>query len=550
MVLYFCGDFNADLETLEGSKLERFASANLFTLHVSQPTRITETSSSCLHQILSNIPDKISNVDISAPVSTNDHCTVTIKLRYQCERQYSYERHVWLYKLADFKAFRHALKQADWDSCFQYKTDVNVIYERWNKLFMQIAHKHIPNRKVTVRLGDKPWYSNELRLLKRRKNRIHKKAKFNNSPIHWHQFRIARNEYCQKLKAAEKQYYINLCDAVETNTFSNKSFWQTAKRFLGNNSDCTIPTLSHNDEFVTSTKAKAECFNHYFTSKCSLDETGATLPPQLTHHTPVLCDIYISKTQVSDILKSLHPNKAAGPDGIGPKLIKEAGDAIVPSLTRLFNLSLESHTVPLEWKNANVIPIHKKGPKNLVQNYRPISLLSILSKSFEKIIFQVLFNFLIQHKLLSNWQSGFMPGDSTINQLVSMYHIFAEALDNKKDVRLVFCDVTAAFDRVWHTGLLHKLYNIGIKGNLLLWLEDYLSNRTQRVVLQGVSSSWGNINAGVPQGSVLGPLLFLIYINYLPEVVESSVRLFADDTTLFVIVDDIEEATLTQNGMH
>ena len=168
-----------------------------------------------------------------------------------------------------------------------------------------------------------------------------------------------------------------------------------------------------------------------------------------SHIIPLYCVIFIY------ILKSLPPNKAAGPDGIGPKLIKEAGDAIVPSLTRLFNLSLESHTVPLEWKNANVIPIHKKGPKNLVQNYRPISLLSILSKCFEKIIFQVLFNFLIQHKLLSNWQSGFMPGDSTINQLVSMYHIFAEALDNKKDVRLVFCDVTSAFDRVWHTGLLH-----------------------------------------------------------------------------------------------
>ena len=138
----------------------------------------------------------------------------------------------------------------------------------------------------------------------------------------------------------------------------------------------------------SSTKAKVECFNHYFTSKCCPDKTGATLPPQLTHNTPVLCDIYISETRVSNILKSLPPNKAAGPDGIGPKLIKEAGDAFVPSLTRLFNLSLESHIVPLEWKNANVIPIHKKGPKNLVQNYRPVSFLSILSKCFEKIIFK------------------------------------------------------------------------------------------------------------------------------------------------------------------
>ena len=128
-----------------------------------------------------------------------------------------------------------------------------------------------------------------------------------------------------------------------------------------------------------------------------------------------------------------------------------------------------------------------------------------------------------------------------------MYHTFAEALDQKKDVRLVFCDVTAAFDRVWHKGLIYKMYNIGVHGNLLLWFEDYLSNRHQRVVYNGVSSHWCKINAGVPQGSVLGPLLFLIFINDLPDIVESSVHLFADDTTLFVIADDLEEATLTLN---
>ena len=197
---------------------------------------------------------------------------------------------------------------------------------------------------------------------------------------------------------------------------------------------------------------------------------------------------------------------------------------------------------------ANVIPIHKKGSKHSVENYRPVSLLCTLSKCFEKAIFHHLFNYLQQHKIINQWQSGFTPGDSTTNQLVSMYHTFAEALDQKKDVRLVFCDVTAAFDRVWHKGLIYKMYNIGVHGNLLLWFEDYLSNRHQRVVYNGVSSHWCKINAGVPQGSVLGPLLFLIFINDLPDIVESSVRLFADDTTLFVIADDLEEATLTLNG--
>ena len=135
-------------------------------------------------------------------------------------------------------------------------------------------------------------------------------------------------------------------------------------------------------------------------------------------------------------------------------------------------------------------------------------------------------------------QSGFIPGDSTVYQLSRLYHSFAEALDQQKDIRVVFCDISKAFDRVWHNGLLHKLSCSGIKGNLHVWLTSYLSDRKQRVVIDGQKSDWLNISAGVPQGSVLGPLLFLVYINDIASVVQSEIHLFADDTIIYVAVDN------------
>ena len=172
-------------------------------------------------------------------------------------------------------------------------------------------------------------------------------------------------------------------------------------------------------------------------------------------------------------------------------------------------------------------------------NYRPVSLLSCVSKLFERAVFKHVFNFLRDTNAISLKQSGFIPGDSTVYQLVHLYHIFSEALDKKKDIRVVFCDISKAFDRVWHTGLLSKLSKIGIDGGLYKWFENYLSDRYQRVTIGGQTSSWGQIKSGVPQGSVLGPLLFLIYINDIASVTEfSEVRLFADDTILYLFVDN------------
>ena len=174
-------------------------------------------------------------------------------------------------------------------------------------------------------------------------------------------------------------------------------------------------------------------------------------------------------------------------------------------------------------------------------------MLPIASKILEKLIFKHVYNFLHSNKLLSKHQSGFRPNDSTTNQLSYLYHEFSKALNAKKDVRIAFCDISKAFDRVWIEGLLFKLSKIGIQGNLYNWFKNYLSNRFQRVFIRGKSSEWGQLHAGVPQGSVLGPLLFTIYINDLVDVVNCPIKMFADDTSLYVTVDNPDEGARSLN---
>ena len=166
----------------------------------------------------------------------------------------------------------------------------------------------------------------------------------------------------------------------------------------------------------------------------------------------------------------------------------------------------------------------------------------------ERCVHKHIFNYISENSLLTPFQSGFIQSDSTTFQLLHTYHSFLEAVDSGKEVRVVFCDISKAFDRVWHKGLLHKLACMGISGSLLQWFQRYLSNRRQRVVLNGVESNWADVLAGVPQGSILGPLLFLIYINDIVNNIRSSIRLFADDTSIYIIIDDPQTAAFILNS--
>ena len=179
-------------------------------------------------------------------------------------------------------------------------------------------------------------------------------------------------------------------------------------------------------------------------------------------------------------------------------MIKICSTSISKPLRLIFNHCIDNGIYPCEWKKANVVPIHKKGDKQTLKNYRPVSLLPICGKIFERLIYNEMFGFFLDKGLISANQSGFKPGDSCINQLLSITHNIYKSFDDGYEVRGVFLDISKAFDKVWHDGLIFKLQENGISGNLLKVLKHFSRNRKQRVVLNGQSSSWTNVKAGVP----------------------------------------------------
>ena len=293
--------------------------------------------------------------------------------------------------------------------------------------------------------------------------------------------------------------------------------------------------------FVTDFKKKAELFNYYFANQCTLINCNSTLPVNIQYLTDKrLSSFHFSEDDIMKVIQKLDPNKGHGQDNINIRMIKICGKSICIPLRKTLDECLSTGTFPLEWKKDNVVPIFKKGDKKIYKNYRPISLLPIFGKILERLIFEEMFPFFIENKLIAANQSGFKPGDSCINQLIAITHEIFQSFDASYEVRGVFLDISKAFDKVWHEGLIFKLKQNGISGKLLNLIKDFLKNRMQRAVLNGQFSSWADVAAGVPHGSMLGPLLFLIFINDLTNDLSSNAKLFADDTSLFSIVFNVD----------
>ena len=294
---------------------------------------------------------------------------------------------------------------------------------------------------------------------------------------------------------------------------------------------------------------KAQALNTYFASIFTTEDTStlkkakSDLPAQSTVE---VGDITFTKDEVLEVLYSIDPDKSCGPDNVPGRLLKEAAPWITEPLAHLFNLSMSTGSLPQDWTRANITPIFKKGDKHSPCNYRPVSLTSLISKVMERLIHAKLKDFLIEHKKLNPLQHGFRSGYSCQTQLLETIHHWAQSLNDQTTTHAVFLDFSKAFDTVPHKRLILKLDHIGIRGKVLKWIQAFLCHRHQRVVINGVSSTWLPVTSGVPQGSVLGPLLFLLYINDLADNLNSDCRLFADDCTLYRRVTSLHDCAKLQ----
>ena len=257
----------------------------------------------------------------------------------------------------------------------------------------------------------------------------------------------------------------------------------------------------------------------------------------------------MTKKEQKKLLRNLNISKASGPDNIPNILLKECAAELSPVVTHLFQKSIDSGTLPQDWTSANIAPIYKKGDRHKAENYRPVSLTSVLSKILEHIIVHSMLDHFDRNKVLSNLNHGFRSGYSCETQLAVTMDELTQNYERGDQTDIIILDFSKAFDMVPHKLLLHKLERYGIRGPLLMWLNHFLTKRSMRVVVDGEYSKDADVLSGVPQGTVLGPILFLVHINDLPECVSSSVRLFADDYLLYRIIKSHQDHLALQNDL-
>ena len=427
--------------------------------------------------------------------------------------------------------------------------DVNNKFDRFLNYLTSLTKKHAPIKKRSrkeMKLKDKPWINNRIQKMMRIRDRVLLKLKKEASHDNRNLYKKFRNRVCNEIKESKARYFHNY---FSTNSQNMKNLWSGIKTIISHKSSgsFSVNKIQDKDGNVTFDHCKiSNIFKDFYVNVADditkkIPKTPKSPLVYLSNRTSNSLFIsLITQIEVIDLINILNPSQSVGPNSIPMKLLKIIGFSVSPLLALLVNQSFQSGIFPDKLKIAKVISLFKKGNPEQPSNYRPVSLLSVFSNIFEKLLYRRLYRFLEVHNVLFSLQFGFQENHSIDHALVSLTEAIRNTLDNKRIGCGIFIDLQKAFDTVNHNILLPKLEHYGVRGCVLQWFRSYLSDRKQYVSVNGSDSNLLQIICGVPQGSVLGPLLFLLYINDLPNVSKKlKFYLFADDTNIYCESSDL-----------
>ena len=534
--VFICGDFNCNMMSRYAlsSKIKDLCSSLSLKQLIEEPTRVTPHSSTLLDLIMTNSVN-ISKAGVIDP-GVSDHSLVYVIRKFKRPKGEPKIIRVRSFKNFVDDDFLRDLRNSDW-SYFLNLTDLDQSCDIFNSIVKTVADKHAPFVTHKIKGKIEAWVTNDLLQAIKERNYFKKKANQTKSIIDWNNFTQKRNQV-NNMKNTLKQDYFNTL--LTDNAKRPKQLWKTLKTLVpnGKNTTTSVKRLVTEDGIdVTCPKGIADHFNNFFVN------VGVTLASKFSTDTskvnpPVSEKLFnFSKTNtkcVQDHIKDLKNGKATGLDGIGSRILKAGAPVLSIYLSKIFNCSLATGYVPKCWKMKRVSPVHKGDVKTDPSNFRPISILPIPMKIFEKIVHDQVSTFIKENTFLNDRQSGFRKLFSTTTAVLDVSENILEQLDKNNFVGAVLIDLKKAFDTVDHKILLKKLWCYGFQNQSFDWFESYLTDRQQLTLVNNIMSDLLHEDVyGVPQGSVLGPLLFLLYIDDIKSVIQNAYcHLYADDTII------------------
>ena len=527
--------------------------------HVKRYTRRRgDDEPSTLDLILTNEEMQVSDIKHLPPLGKSDHDVLLFD--FQCYLDYSKSKEIFYFTKGNYVAMKKALRDSNWiDDFIKLANDPETKPEDLWKLLKskilelrnQFVPRGTPNGKPNWRTKGSVPVDTAIRDAIRDKEKSHRiwmrtKKSGPNDTLRL-DYTKARNKVNTLLRKNKRRFEREIALKAKSNP---KAFWMHTRRYMKTKTGIA-PLLSDPkdaDSMKFSDTEKAEILLKQFSSVFTQERNGE-IPRIPTRTQTNISDLEITIQMVLEELKGLNQYKSCGPDELHPRLLIELAELIALPVTLLFNITMKHGTLPDDWRRAFVSPIYKKGSRHLPENYRPISLTAILCKIMERFVRDRIVAHLLDQKLLSKKQYGFITGRATTTQLLCYLDQCTNITAGGGVVDSIYLDFSKAFDTVPHRRLLGKLEAYGVQGNLLNWIKAFLTNRSQEVTVNGSKSLPSAVISGIPQGTVLGPVLFVVYINDLLDNVSSGGLMFADDTKIYRQITTRDDALQLQQDI-